>query len=86
MHLNLIHLNDSKVPFESRVDRHWHIGQGHIGLEAFDRIINHPYLKNLPFILETPKSTSEDDRQNISTVLKCAKSKRPSSRSQKIHI
>jgi len=42
--LRLIHLNDSKVPFSSRVDRHWHIGQGHLGLEAIRRFINHPKL------------------------------------------
>ena len=67
-HLKLIHLNDSKVPFDSRVDRHWHIGQGHIGLEAFRRIVAHPRLKDVPFILETPKSTEHDDRRNLTTV------------------
>ncbi len=66
--LRLIHLNDSKVPFESRVDRHWHIGQGHIGLDAFRRIVNHPRLKDTPFILETPKTTEADDRRNLSIV------------------
>ncbi len=67
-HLKLVHLNDSKVPFESRVDRHWHIGEGHIGLEAFRRIVNHPKLAETPFILETPKSTEADDRRNLATV------------------
>ena len=66
--LKLIHLNDSKVPFGSKVDRHWHIGQGHIGLEAFRRIVNHPALKTVPFILETPKSTEADDAKNLATV------------------
>ena len=66
--LYLVHLNDSKVPFESRVDRHWHIGQGHIGLEAFRRIVNHPQLTDMPFILETPKTTERDDRHNLTTV------------------
>ena len=68
--LRLIHLNDSKVPFGSRVDRHWHIGQGHLGLEAIRRFINHPQLKALPFILETPKKTEADDPRNLSTVRK----------------
>ncbi len=81
VHLKLIHLNDSKVPFDSRVDRHWHIGQGHIGLEAFRRIVNHPALKALPFILETPKSTERDDMRNLATVRKLAgiagRSRRP---------
>ena len=66
--LKLIHLNDSKVPFDSRVDRHWHIGQGHIGAEAFRRIVTHPRLKDVPFILETPKSSEAEDRRNLATV------------------
>ena len=52
--LYAIHLNDSKNPFESHKDRHEKIGEGHIGLEAIERIINHPKLRNLPFFLETP--------------------------------
>ncbi len=53
-HLRAIHLNDSLNPLGSRKDRHAKIGQGHIGLEAITRIINHPQLKDLPFFLETP--------------------------------
>ncbi len=49
-----IHINDSKNPFGSHKDRHEKIGEGNIGLQAFDRIINHPQLKHLPFLLETP--------------------------------
>lgn len=52
--LKAIHINDSKNPFESHKDRHEKIGQGSIGLEAFERIINHNILKTLPFYLETP--------------------------------
>lgn len=52
--LKAIHLNDSKNPFESHKDRHEKIGEGSIGLEAFERIINHPALRELPFFLETP--------------------------------
>lgn len=52
--LKAVHLNDSKNPFKSHKDRHEKIGQGSIGLDAFERIINHPALKELPFILETP--------------------------------
>ena len=64
--LKLIHLNDSKVPFASHVDRHWHIGQGHIGLEAFRRLVTHPKLRDVPFILETPKGkTDAEDRRNL---------------------
>ena len=52
--LKAIHLNDSMNPLGARKDRHAKIGQGHIGLEAMARIINHPALRNLPFYLETP--------------------------------
>lgn len=52
--LYAVHLNDSKNPFASRKDRHETIGNGHIGLEAIERIINHPNLCYLPFFLETP--------------------------------
>ncbi|MDP4120169.1 MAG: deoxyribonuclease IV [Bacillota bacterium] len=49
-----IHLNDSKNPFESHKDRHEKIGQGFLGLEAIERIINHQKLRDIPFYLETP--------------------------------
>lgn len=52
--LNAIHLNDDKNPFGSHKDRHEKIGEGSIGIEAFEKIINHPKLCNLPFYLETP--------------------------------
>ena len=52
--LKAIHINDSKNPLGSHKDRHEKIGEGSIGIDAFERIINHPALKNLPFYLETP--------------------------------
>ncbi len=52
--LKAIHINDSKNPFSSHKDRHEKIGEGSIGAEAFERIINHPALRDLPFFLETP--------------------------------
>ncbi|MGM9568081.1 MAG: deoxyribonuclease IV [Clostridia bacterium] len=52
--LKAIHINDSKNPLGSHKDRHEKIGEGHIGIDAFERIINHPALRNLPFYLETP--------------------------------
>ena len=52
--LYAIHVNDSLNPFGAHKDRHAKIGEGHIGLEAICKIINHPKLKGLPFILETP--------------------------------
>jgi len=52
--LYAVHLNDSKNPFNSHKDRHEVIGEGHIGLDAIVKIINHPKLCHLPFYLETP--------------------------------
>ena len=49
-----MHLNDSMMPFNSKKDRHACIGFGEIGSEAIIRILNHPQLKHLPFVLETP--------------------------------
>lgn len=56
--LKIIHMNDSKRELGSKIDRHEHIGKGHIGLEGFRNIVNDPRLKNVPMIIETPK---EDD-------------------------
>jgi deoxyribonuclease-4 len=66
--LKVIHLNDSKYPLGSRKDRHMHIGKGYIGLEGFKMLVNHKYLKDLPFILETPKHDEKDDLKNINLV------------------
>lgn len=52
--LKALHLNDSKNPLGSHKDRHEKIGEGYIGAEAFERIVNHPVLKDLPMFLETP--------------------------------
>jgi len=52
--LKAIHLNDSMNPLGAHKDRHAKIGEGHIGADALIRVINHPKLKALPFILETP--------------------------------
>jgi deoxyribonuclease-4 len=66
--LKVIHLNDSKFPLGSRKDRHMHIGKGYIGLEGFKVLVNHKYLKDLPFVLETPKHDEKDDLKNINLV------------------
>ena len=52
--LKAVHINDSKNPIGSHKDRHERIGEGYIGIEAFERIINEPHLNRLPFYLETP--------------------------------
>ncbi len=51
----MFHLNDSKKELGSRVDRHEHIGKGHIGAEGFRLLVNDPRFLNIPMILETPK-------------------------------
>ena len=56
--LRALHLNDSKTPLGSRVDRHTHIGSGHVGLSAFRRLLTDPRLEDLPMVLETPKTRS----------------------------
>jgi len=53
--LRVFHLNDSKKPCGSRIDRHEHIGKGCLGLEPFRKLLNDPRFSNLPMLLETPK-------------------------------
>ncbi|HET6889480.1 MAG TPA: TIM barrel protein, partial [Pyrinomonadaceae bacterium] len=60
-----IHFNDSRAAFYSRVDRHWHIGQGYIGRDALRRVARHKKLAHVAFILETPYLTPHDNRPNI---------------------
>ncbi len=64
----VVHVNDSKTPLGSRVDRHEHIGKGKIGLEAFGRILNHPLLAKCAFILETPIDKPGDDKRNVAAL------------------
>lgn len=52
--LRAVHINDSKNPCGAHKDRHERIGQDYIGIDAFERIVTHPALRDLPFILETP--------------------------------
>ncbi|MBI3411329.1 MAG: deoxyribonuclease IV [Planctomycetes bacterium] len=59
--LRLFHLNDSRTPFGSHVDRHAHIGKGHLGLEAFRLLVNDRRFRNHPMILETPKESPEGE-------------------------
>ncbi len=71
----VLHVNDSKTPLGSRVDRHENIGEGKIGLTAFRRMLNDPRLSpaapGVPgraFILETPIDKPGDDRKNVRTL------------------
>ncbi|MDD5119951.1 MAG: deoxyribonuclease IV [Candidatus Omnitrophica bacterium] len=66
--IKLIHLNDAAGELGCHHDRHDHIGKGNIGLAGMKRIINHPKLKNIPMILETPKSAADSDKKNLDLV------------------
>ena len=66
--LHLLHLNDSKTPLGSRKDRHWHIGEGCIGREGFRYLINHPLLKHLSGIMETPRKDTVEDLKNMEVI------------------
>ncbi len=66
--LHLLHLNDSKTPLGSRKDRHWHIGEGYIGKEGFRYLINHPSIRNLPGIMETPRKDTVEDLKNMRVI------------------
>ncbi len=67
------HLNDSKTAGGSRVDRHFHIGEGTIGLPAFGRIMSHRAFRALPMVLETPKDGADEfemDKRNLAVLRK----------------
>lgn len=75
--LAVFHLNDSKKPLGSRVDRHTHIGQGFVGLDAFRWLVNDARFRHLPMLLETPKGEGKpggpitadpDDLRNLATL------------------
>ncbi len=75
--VRLWHLNDSKTPLGSHVDRHTHIGAGHVGLDGFRRIVTDPRFTQLPMVLETPKGggrrsggveADEMDLENLATL------------------
>jgi deoxyribonuclease IV len=61
----VIHANDSKGALGSHLDRHEHIGRGHIGEAGFRRILNHPKLRTKAFILETPVDAEGDELRNM---------------------
>ena len=73
--IRAFHLNDSKRELGSRVDRHEHIGQGHLGREAFRNILNDKRFAGIPMYLETPKGVVNGrslDAQNMATLRRLA--------------
>ncbi len=69
--LSLVHLNDSKFDCGSRRDRHWHVGKGMIG-DGMRQILHQASLAHLPFIMETPRTSSKEDEMNMRTVRRLA--------------
>ena len=64
--LKFFHINDSKRPLGSRVDRHEHIGKGEIGLAGFRLLLNDPRFQHHPMVLETPKGKDlKEDKKNL---------------------
>jgi deoxyribonuclease-4 len=63
--LMLIHLNDCRGSLGSHLDRHEHIGLGHIGEPGFRAILSHPAMMRVPMILETPVDSRRDDQRNL---------------------
>ena len=63
--INVFHINDSKKPLGSRVDRHEHIGKGHLGQEPFRLLVNDPRFQKIPMIMETPKEGPNDEDMDV---------------------
>ncbi|HTN76970.1 MAG TPA: deoxyribonuclease IV [Pirellulaceae bacterium] len=63
--LRAFHLNDSKKGLGSRVDRHEHIGQGELGVEAFRHLLNDKRFRDVPMYLETPKGDHEGEEWDV---------------------
>lgn len=73
--LKCFHLNDSKTPLGSNVDRHEHIGKGQLGIKAFELLVNDARFQELPMILETP-GAEEFYEENLETLRKLLKKKK----------
>lgn len=71
--VHLFHLNDSRMPLGSRVDRHEHIGEGHIGRRPFRRIVHDERFRGVPKLIETPKGDDPlaNDRRNLGWLRRC---------------
>jgi len=70
--LKLVHLNDCRGDLGSKLDRHEHIGLGKIGEKGFRAILGHPFIRQLPMIMETPVDHRRDDLGNLRAARKMA--------------
>ena len=85
-HVHCVHVNDAKTPLGSRVDRHEHLGQGHIGMEAFRALMHDSRFRDLPKILETPKTGADKramDPVNLTLLRQCAGRPGPRTRTRR---
>lgn len=84
--LKVFHVNDSKTPLGSHVDRHTHIGEGHVGLDGFRRLVTDRRFGRLPMLLETPKASGRKrapstvaadawDERNLETLRRLARTR-----------
>ena len=64
-HVFVVHANDTQVPAGGKADRHWHIGEGYLGEDAFAYMLHLGELRGLPFILETPGDEAIEGRRNL---------------------
>lgn len=80
--VGLFHLNDSKTPLGSRVDRHEEIGEGHMGAEPFRRLMRDPRFRRVAKVIETPKGDDAErsDRRNLTRLRRYRSSRRGSGR------
>jgi deoxyribonuclease-4 len=70
--IHMFHFNDTQVPLGGNRDRHWHIGEGNIGIEGFRALLLRPELREKTAILETPGDDADDER-NVRTILTIAR-------------
>ena len=71
--LHAIHMNDTKNPCGTRKDRHDKLGEGYIGPDAFQELLNHPKLRHLPFYLETPNEIDGYTRELVPGIIRLRK-------------
>lgn len=82
--IQAFHVNDSKRELGSRVDRHEHIGRGHLGLTPFRCLVNDPRFRALPLAIETPKPSEQADLINLAILRALAGRKRVTSRAKRL--
>jgi deoxyribonuclease-4 len=80
----VFHANDTKMALGSHLDRHANIGAGHIGLEGFRRILNHPALSDKAFICETPEDQPGDEKRDVATLKDLVAARKRSTRKRPI--